>query len=169
VKCGEVSPFVGGFSVTFLISSRRAAARLTSLIGTYYHVIDAKGRMNFPTKLRELLGSSFYVTKGLDAHCLAVYPAEEWERLSQKVAAIPESKGAQLKRWLFSGACEMVPDQQGRILIPQDLRQFAGLEKDVVVIGANNKAEIWNRASWETANAAVDLDEMMSILDTLGF
>ena len=115
--------------------------------------------MNFPTKLRELLGSSFYVTKGLDAHCLAVYPAEEWERLSQKVAAIPESKGAQLKRWLFSGACEMVPDQQGRILIPQDLRQF----------GANNKAEIWNRASWETANAAVDLDEMMSILDTLGF
>jgi len=142
---------------------------LTSLIGTYYHVIDAKGRMNFPTKLRELLGSSFYVTKGLDAHCLAVYPAEEWERLSEKVAAIPESKGAQLKRWLFSGACEMVPDQQGRILIPQDLRQFAGLEKDVVVIGANNKAEIWNRASWETANAAVDLDEMMSILDTLGF
>ncbi len=125
--------------------------------------------MNFPTKLRELLGSSFYVTKGLDAHCLAVYPAEEWERLSQKVAAIPESKGAQLKRWLFSGACEMVPDQQGRILIPQDLRQFAGLEKDVVVIGANNKAEIWNRASWEIANAAVDLDEMMSILDTLGF
>ena len=110
---------------------------MTSLIGTYYHVIDAKGRMNFPTKLRELLGSSFYVTKGLDAHCLAVYPAEEWERLSQKVAAIPESK--------------------------------AGLEKDVVVIGANNKAEIWNRASWEIANAAVDLDEMMSVLDTLGF
>lgn len=63
----------------------------------------------------------------------------------------------------------MVPDQQGRILIPQDLRQFAGLEKDVVVIGANNKAEIWNRASWEIANAAVDLDEMMSVLDTLGF
>ena len=87
----------------------------------------------------------------------------------ERSGAIPESKGAQLKRWLFSGACEMVPDQQGRILIPQDLRQFAGLEKDVVVIGANNKAEIWNRASWEIANAAVDLDEMMSILDTLGF
>jgi len=64
---------------------------------------------------------------------------------------------------------KIVPDKQGRILIPQDLRQFAGLEKDVVVIGANNKAEIWDRTSWEAANAAVDLDEMMSVLSALGF
>ncbi|MDD7294342.1 MAG: division/cell wall cluster transcriptional repressor MraZ [Oscillospiraceae bacterium] len=142
---------------------------MDSLIGTYYHNMDAKGRMNFPTKLREQLGSPFYVTKGLDAHCLTVYSATEWEQLAQKVAAIPETKGAQIKRWLFSGAGEIVPDKQGRILIPQDWRQFAGLEKDVVVIGANNKAEIWDRTSWEAANAAVDLDEMMSVLSALGF
>lgn len=142
---------------------------LGSLIGTYYHNIDAKGRMNFPTKLREQLGTAFYVTKGLDARCLTVYSAAEWEQLSEKVAAIPETKGAQIKRWLFSGAGEVVPDKQGRILIPQDLRQFAGLEKDVVVIGANNKAEIWDRAQWEAANAAVDLDAMMEVLGSLGF
>ena len=142
---------------------------MTSLIGTYYHVIDAKGRMNFPTKLRELLGSSFYVTKGLDAHCLAVYPAEEWERLSQKVAAIPESKGAQLKRWLFSGACEVTPDKQGRILIPQDLRMFAGLEKDIVVIGANNKAEIWDKARWDEMNQNMDMGDLLATMSELGF
>jgi len=157
------------FPVLSLFQTERAAARLDSLIGTYYHNMDAKGRMNFPTKLREQLGSPFYVTKGLDAHCLTVYSATEWEQLAQKVAAIPETKGAQIKRWLFSGAGEIVPDKQGRILIPQDLRQFAGLEKDVVVIGANNKAEIWDRTSWEAANVAVDLDEMMSVLSALGF
>ena len=115
---------------------------MASLMGTYYHNIDAKGRMNFPTKLREILGTTFYVTKGLDQPCLTVCSAAEWERLAAKVAAIPESKGGQLRRWLFSGAGVLTPDKQGRVLIPQDLRQFAGLEKDVVVIGANTKAEI---------------------------
>ena len=105
---------------------------MASLMGTYYHNIDAKGRMNFPTKLREILGTTFYVTKGLDQPCLTVCSAAEWERLAAKVAAIPESKGGQLRRWLFSGAGVLTPDKQGRVLIPQDLRQFAGLEKDVV-------------------------------------
>ena len=118
---------------------------MTSLMGTYYHNIDAKGRMNFPTKLREVLGTTFYVTKGLDQPCLTVYSETEWERLAAKVAAIPESKGGQIRRWLFSGAGVLTPDKQGRVLIPQDLRSFAGLEKDVVVIGANNKAEIWEK------------------------
>ena len=108
---------------------------MTSLMGTYYHNIDAKGRMNFPTKLREVLGTTFYVTKGLDQPCLTVYSETEWERLAAKVAAIPESKGGQIRRWLFSGAGVLTPDKQGRVLIPQDLRSFAGLEKDVVVIG----------------------------------
>lgn len=74
---------------------------MASLMGTYYHNIDAKGRMNFPTKLREILGTTFYVTKGLDQPSLTVCSAAEWERLAAKVAAIPESKGGQLRRWLF--------------------------------------------------------------------
>ena len=85
---------------------------MTSLMGTYYHNIDAKGRMNFPTKLREVLGTTFYVTKGLDQPCLTVYSETEWERLAAKVAAIPESKGGQIRRWLFSGAGVLTPDKQ---------------------------------------------------------
>ena len=142
---------------------------MTSLMGTYYHNIDAKGRLNFPTKLREGLGVSFYVTKGLDQRCLTVYSEEEWERLAAKVAAIPEAKGGQIKRWLFSGAGVVTPDKQGRVLIPQDLRLFAGLEKDVVVIGADNKAEIWDKAQWEALNESFDASEMLSIMEELGF
>lgn len=142
---------------------------MASLMGTYYHNIDAKGRLNFPTKLREVLGSTFYVTKALDQSCLTIYSQEEWDRLAAKVAAIPESKGGQIKRWLFSGAGILVPDKQGRVLIPQDLRIFAGLEKDVVVIGANNKAEIWDKSRWTALNASVDVQSMMEMLEEIGF
>ena len=130
---------------------------MTSLMGTYYHNIDAKGRMNFPTKLREVLGTTFYVTKGLDQPCLTVYSETEWERLAAKVAAIPESKGGQIRRWLFSGAGVLTPDKQGR------------LEKDVVVIGANNKAEIWEKSRWEALNAAFDTQKMLETLEEIGF
>ena len=132
---------------------------MTSLMGTYYHNIDAKGRMNFPTKLREVLGTTFYVTKGLDQPCLTVYSETEWERLAAKVAAIPESKGGQIRRWLFSGAGVLTPDKQGRVLIPQD----------VVVIGANNKAEIWEKSRWEALNAAFDTQKMLETLEEIGF
>ncbi len=142
---------------------------MASLMGTYYHNIDAKGRLNFPTKLREGLGVTFYVTKGLDQPCLTVYSEEEWQRLSAKIATLPEAKGGQLKRWLFSGAGTLIPDKQGRVLIPQDLRKFADLEKDVVIIGADNKAEIWDKSRWEAFNAAFDVQKMLGILEELGF
>ncbi|MEE0440779.1 MAG: division/cell wall cluster transcriptional repressor MraZ [Ruminococcus sp.] len=139
------------------------------MIGTYYHNIDVKGRMNFPTKLRECLGTPFFITKGIDQVCLTVYAQEEWDRLAAKVAAMPESKGGIIKRWIFSGAAEVTPDKQGRILIPQNLRQFAGLEKDVVVIGANNKAEIWEKSRWEALNDAMNREELLSVMEELGF
>lgn len=142
---------------------------MASMIGTYYHNIDVKGRMNFPTKLRECLGTPFFITKGIDQVCLTVYAQEEWDHLAAKVAAMPESKGGIIKRWIFSGAAEVTPDKQGRILIPQNLRQFAGLEKDVVVIGANNKAEIWEKSRWEALNDAMNREELLSVMEELGF
>ena len=141
---------------------------MASLMGTYYHNIDAKGRMNFPTKLREILGTTFYVTKGLDQLCLTVCSAAEWERLAAKVAAIPESKGGQLRRWLFSGAGVLTPDKQGRVLIPQDLRQFAGLEKDVVLVGVGSRVEIWSKDKWEAMNSDADMDEITGAMEGLG-
>ena len=138
------------------------------LKGEYSHNIDAKGRMNFPTKLREILGTTFYVTKGLDQPCLTVCSAAEWERLAAKVAAIPESKGGQLRRWLFSGAGVLTPDKQGRVLIPQDLRQFAGLEKDVVLVGVGSRVEIWSKDKWEAMNSDADMDEITGAMEGLG-
>ena len=79
------------------------------------------------------------------------------------------SRGGQVKRWLFSGAGELVPDKQGRVLLPQDLRAFAGLEKDVVVIGAHNKAEIWDKSRWEEMNASLKPEDMRDVLTEAGF
>ena len=116
---------------------------LTALMGTYHHNIDAKGRMSFPTKLRDLLGGEFYVTKSINQKCLTIYSKSEWEKLANKIAELPDSMGGlDIKRWLFSGAGELVPDKQGRVLIPSDLREFAGLKKDVVVIGLDDKLSL---------------------------
>ncbi|NLP26945.1 MAG: division/cell wall cluster transcriptional repressor MraZ [Clostridiales bacterium] len=139
-----------------------------ALIGTYYHNIDVKGRMNFPTKLREVLGDSFFITKGLD-NCLTVYSKESWEVLMKKVSELPISKGRNVSRFLCSGATEVVSDKQGRILIPQPLRDFAGFDKDVVVIGAFDRAEIWDRENWDRQNSEFAQESLESVMDDLGF
>ena len=138
------------------------------LIGEYSHNIDAKGRLNFPAKLREDLGERFIVTKGLD-DCLFVYSLEEWAALEAKIKELPMSKARGIQRYLFSGACEVEPDKQGRILIPANLREFARLEKDIMVIGASNRAEIWNRGKWEASCSDLNSNAIAQAMDDLGF
>ena len=137
-------------------------------MGSFSHTIDVKGRLNFPTKLRLSLGESFIITKGLD-QCLFVYSATEWQILEEKIKAIPLSKGRTLQRFFFSGACEVEPDKQGRILIPQTLREYAGLDQNVMIIGASNRAEIWDKAKWDSVNDEVTLDLLEEAMDELGF
>ncbi|MCU6720189.1 MULTISPECIES: division/cell wall cluster transcriptional repressor MraZ [Porcipelethomonas] len=142
---------------------------LTALMGTYHHNIDAKGRMSFPTKLRDLLGGEFYVTKSINQKCLTIYSKSEWEKLANKIAELPDSMGGlDIKRWLFSGAGELVPDKQGRVLIPSDLREFAGLKKDVVVIGLDDKAEIWDKELWDAQQSNMDMSAMLAAMQQLG-
>ena len=142
---------------------------LTALMGTYHHNIDAKGRMSFPTKLRDLLGGEFYVTKSINQKCLTIYSKSEWEKLANKIAELPDSMGGlDIKRWLFSGAGELVPDKQGRVLIPSDLREFAGLKKDVVVIGLDDKAEIWDKELWDAQQSNMDMSAMLAAIQQLG-
>ena len=117
------------------------------LIGQYQHNIDAKNRVIVPAKFREDLGERFYVTKGLDG-CLFVLSEEGWKRLQDKIVAMPMSKARQLQRFFFSGAAEVEPDKQGRILIPQPLRDYASIEKDVTFIGTGDRAEIWSTECW---------------------
>ena len=128
------------------------------LIGEYQHNIDAKGRVIVPARFREDLGERFYVTKGLD-HCLFVLPPTEWTKLQEKIMAMPMGKARGIQRFFFSGAAEVEPDKQGRILLPAELRAYAGLEKDVTIIGNRNHAEIWATEVWNARRAAVTNDQ----------
>ena len=122
------------------------------MTGQYAHNIDAKGRLFIPARLREELGQTFHVTVGLD-HCLSIYSDESWATFTDKVRALPYSKAKAL-RPLFANAVDCEPDAQGRILIPNHLRQRAKLEKEVVVAGIFNRVEIWNAQRWAELVAA---------------
>lgn len=139
------------------------------LIGEYRHSLDAKGRVNFPAKLREDLGESFVLSKGMGVKCLYAYSQQEWQRLTEKLNALPVSKAAALQRYLFAGATEAQPDKQGRILIPQNLRDYAGLQKDLVIVGASNRAEIWDQERWNRMCEEVTSDMIAQTMDELDF
>lgn len=136
------------------------------MIGEYQHNIDPKGRVIVPAKFREDLGDSFYVTKGLDG-CLFVLSPSEWSRLQEKVSAMPISRARGLQRFFFSGAVEAEPDRQGRILIPQTLRDYAGLSRDVTFIGASSRAELWDTGRWTAFNATLTESSIAEAMDEL--
>ncbi|MBB3127354.1 MraZ protein [Paenibacillus rhizosphaerae] len=119
-------------------------------MGEYQHSLDDKGRVTIPAKFRELLGSSFVVTRGLD-QCLFVYPMNEWQILEQKLKSLSlmKSDARAFTRFFFSGATECEWDKQGRVNLPGNLRQYAKLEKECVVLGVSNRVEIWSKDTWE--------------------
>ena len=134
------------------------------LIGEYQHNIDIKGRVAVPSKFRDDLGSQFYITKGLD-NCLFVLPLSEWSRLEEKIRAMPISKARGLQRFFFSGAAEVQPDKQGRILIPQQLREHAKLNKEVTLIGTLNRVEIWDSEKWKDFNSNLTQESIEDAMD----
>lgn len=138
------------------------------LIGEYQHSLDVKGRVNFPAKLREGLGGRFIITKGLD-NCLAVYPLDQWKVLENKISSLPVSKSRNLQRFLFAGAVDVEADKQGRVLIPANLREYAGLTKDVMIIGASVRAEIWDKDRWMESCEELTADAVADAMDQLGF
>lgn len=119
-------------------------------LGTHTPRLDDKGRLTLPAKFRDELAGGLMVTKGQD-HCLYVFPRAEFEEMARKVAAAPLTNEAvrAYQRYLFAGTDEQRPDAQGRISIMPELRRYAGLTKDCVVIGAINRLEIWDHAAWE--------------------
>ena len=133
--------------------------------GEYQHNIDAKGRLIVPIKLREALGEHFVIFKGLD-NCINVYSQEKWAAFEQQLAALP-SKARKVQRF-FSANFECEPDAQGRILIPQTLREYAGLRKDVTVIGMIDHVEIWDSAAWKAYNDSTDTEDVAAMMDMLG-
>ena len=138
------------------------------MTGTYEHSIDAKGRLFIPAKLREELGVTFYLAMGVDER-LAIYPQETWNRFTEKFASLPMSQSAAM-RPLFANASKCELDSQGRIVIPQKLRKYAGLEKDAVIIGVNDRAEIWSAETWNAREEEeMTPEKMKACLAALGF
>ena len=116
------------------------------MTGQYAHSIDAKGRLFIPAALRRELGQTFHVTVGQD-HCLSVYSDESWAAFMAKLKELSYNEVKKL-RALFAYAADCEPDSQGRILIPAKLREYAGLTKEVVVVGSFDRAEIWSAERW---------------------
>lgn len=141
------------------------------LIGEYKHVVDSKGRIILPSKFREELGERFILTKGLD-NCLFGYSLKEWAVLEEKLKKLPlTSKEARtFLRFFFAGACECEVDKQGRILIPHNLREYAGIKKEVFIIGVMTRIEIWSEDNWlkEMTNEDLSVDRIAQKMEELG-
>jgi len=119
-------------------------------MGEYHQKIDDKGRLTIPSKLRYELGESFIVTRGLD-NCLFIYPKEEWNQVISKYKELPNTKDARnFMRFFLSGATEVNFDKQGRINIPMPLIKYSDLLKDCIVIGVNERLEIWSKENWNS-------------------
>ncbi len=119
------------------------------LIGEFKHNIDDKGRLALPAKFRHELGSGAVVTRGLD-NCLFLYTKKEWEKLAEKLSALPisQSNSRAFSRLMLAGAMDVEMDKQGRVVLPEYLREFAGLKKSTIIAGLYSRLEIWDEEKW---------------------
>ena len=144
---------------------------MTMFMGEYHHSIDSKGRIIVPSKVRDGLGENFIVTRGLDG-CLFLYPKCEWDKIINKYKELPDTKDKrQFMRIFLSGATICEYDKQGRINIPNPLVEFAKLEKDCIIIGVDEKLEIWSKERWEEfiANNEENLSDIADSLFTSNY
>ena len=139
-------------------------------IGEYRFSMDAKGRVSIPTKFREELGEVFYITNGFDT-CLFVYSAGEWERFMQKLdaARLSSKDSRKIQRFFLAASTECSIDKQGRVLLSAPQREYAGIEKDVVIIGVSNRLEIWAEDAWRSyvENEETDISGLADRMEDL--
>lgn len=140
-------------------------------IGEYQHSVDSKKRLALPSKFRKELGGKVVVTRGLDK-CLFVYPLKVWKEIAEKLGTFPmgESGTRSFVRVMLAGANDVEMDSQGRILLPDYLKEYAGLDKNVTVAGLYNRLEIWDEKKWKdySAKAQENTDEIAEQLGKLG-
>ena len=138
-------------------------------MGEYNHSIDAKGRLIIPSKFRDMLGDEFVVTKGLEG-CLFVFEKYEFESFMDKLneKSDLEAKVRKIKRFFISGAQEMEPDKQGRMLVPPTLREYAGLKSKVVFAGVGGHIEIWDKSKWDDVTSFDDINDIAEELSSIG-
>lgn len=128
-------------------------------LGEFSHTLDDKGRLTIPAKFRDELAGGLVVTRGID-RCLSVFPRQVWEQLAGNIAKLPltQRSARDFGRLMFSGAADFIPDRQGRVLIPQGLREYAQLDGEAIIIGLYDRLEIWNPDSWSNVRTAVEED-----------
>lgn len=138
-------------------------------MGEYNHTIDAKGRLIIPAKFREALGEEFVLTKGLDG-CLSIYPMNEWESFEEKLKKLPltDKNARAFLRFFVAGATSCELDKQGRILVPATLREFAGLDKEVVLTGNITRVEVWSKEKWAQNCNYDDMDSIAASMQDMG-
>lgn len=140
-------------------------------IGEYQHNLDEKSRLQVPVKFRSKLADGAVITRGLDS-CLFLYTKEEWQKIAEKISALPMSnaRARSFARLLLAGAMEVEFDKTGRIIIPAFLRQYAGLKKSAILAGLWGKIEIWSEENWRTyqSNAEKEVEENIGELEELG-
>lgn len=142
--------------------------RMNRLTGKFDHTIDAKGRFIVPSKFREDLGDSFTVTIGLDG-CLYIFPESGWDKFTEQLEQLNGTKeNRTVKRTFLANAASCDIDKQGRTLIPANLREWAGIDKDIVLVGLLNKIELWSKERFEASNSIENIDEMAENLANLG-
>jgi len=145
------------------------------LFGGYDHKIDKKGRVFIPSAFREELGEEFIICKGIFGKgifgkgCLCVYSKEEWKVLVEKIGTLPNTKSSTIKRFLYDGAFNVEFDTQGRILVPTALREYAGFDSEVHIIGMDTNLEIWDSEAWKEENKNNTLDSISSVMEELNF
>jgi MraZ protein len=129
-------------------------------LGEYRHTIDEKGRLTIPAKFRGLLAAGMVITRGFDRNLMA-FSLEGWDDLAARVKSLPwgDPSAREFRRRVFSGAVDLVPDRQGRVLLPPYLREFANIADDVVITGMMDHLEIWNSEAWEPVREAAEGDE----------
>jgi MraZ protein len=131
--------------------------------GEYRHAIDAKGRVAVPARFRAELAAGAVVTRWIDS-CLAIFPRQAWAELANKVASLPvaDTGARSFSRFLFSSAFDVELDRQGRALVPAGLREEAGLKDEAVVVGMNERIELWAPATWDAYCAAMNSPEALA-------
>lgn len=136
--------------------------------GEYHHSLDTKGRLIVPAKFREILGSRFWIGKGFD-QCLQIYDEEDWEAFSNSLKALPKNsdKARKLVRYFMSGTVEVEIDKQGRILLPAQLREIAGIDKNVVFVGMGTRGELWSEEAYNAYETETTSEEINSISEEL--
>lgn len=138
-----------------------------SFVGSYAHALDAKKRVFVPAKFREELGNEFYITRKFDPY-LSVYTAADWADYVDRISALPESEAAELQEYLLGVAQKCVPDSNGRIILDEKLMKHAGIQKNLVFVGAGRQIKIWSEETWNERENNRDTESIRDIMRRYG-